>query len=183
MEYIKQKFDVEKAIQSVLYIANRLQRKDFHKIFKILYFSDRNHLAKYTRSITGDTYIAMKDGPAPSNIYDIFKAMRGDGFFADSVKQFTEDFQVVNYNFIKPLKDADLDYLSISDVEEIDDSLNKYGNLTWDEVREKSHDYAWRNTAQGHPISIKNMLLEKGENSDYIDFVEEQIILHNYITA
>ena len=179
MKTINQKFNVEKAIQAVLYIASNLTRKDFHKIFKILYFSDRNHLAKYSRSITGDTYIAMKDGPVPSNIYDIFKAMRGDGFFANEVKQFTEFFKVVNFNFIETLKEADLDYLSKSDIEELNDSLEKYGNLSWDEVREKSHDYAWRSTAQGYPISIDNMLLEKGENSNYIDFVKEQIALNN----
>ena len=66
-----------------------------------------------------------------------------------------------------------------SDIEELNDSLEKYGNLSWDEVREKSHDYAWRSTAQGYPISIDNMLLEKGENSNYIDFVKEQIALNN----
>ena len=102
------KFNLSKSIQAVLYVSNRLQRKDFHKIFKILYFSDRNHMAKYSRSITGDTYIAMNDGPVPSNIYDIFKSVRGDGFFANKSAQFSEYFNVVNWNFINPLKDADL---------------------------------------------------------------------------
>ena len=34
-----------------------------HKICKILYFADREHLSKYGRSITGDVYIAMTYGP------------------------------------------------------------------------------------------------------------------------
>lgn len=50
-------FNSEKSLQAVLYIANRVERKDFHKIFKVLYFADREHLIKYGRPITGDTYI------------------------------------------------------------------------------------------------------------------------------
>lgn len=176
---IKLKFNVEKAIQCVLYVAKRLKRKDFHKIFKILYFADREHFSKYSRSITEDTYIAMDDGPVPSNLYDIFKAMRGDGFFAKNVQQFTPYFKVVDYYFIEPLKEADLDCLSQSDIEELDDSLKKYGDLSYGEIREKSHDYAWHHTAQGYPISIENILLEAGERADYINFVKEQILLNN----
>ena len=32
-------FDEKKAINSILFISNKLKRKDFHKIFKILYFA------------------------------------------------------------------------------------------------------------------------------------------------
>lgn len=179
MRSIRQKFNLEKSIQAILYVANRLQRKDFHKIFKILYFSDRNHLAKYSRSITGDTYIAMNDGPVPSNIYDIFKSLRGDGFFAGKTNQFKKYFKVENWNFINPLCDADTSVLSQSDIEELDDSLTKYGALEWDVIREKSHDYAWRNTTRDYPISVENMLLETGENADYINFVKEMISLND----
>jgi uncharacterized phage-associated protein len=70
-------FNENKAIQAVLYIVAKLRRKDFHKIFKILYFSDREHLNMYGRTITGDKYIAMSDGPVPSNLYDIFKSVEG----------------------------------------------------------------------------------------------------------
>ena len=66
------------------------QIKERVYLFKILYFSDRNHLSKYGRSITGDTYIAMTDGPVPSKIYDIFKSVRGDGFFSINAKDFTK---------------------------------------------------------------------------------------------
>ena len=65
------KFNECKTVNAVLYIVERLKRKDFHKIFKLLYFSDREHLNVYGRTITGDTYIAMADGPVPSNVYDI----------------------------------------------------------------------------------------------------------------
>ena len=47
-------FDIDKAINVVLYVANRLPRKDFHKIFKVIYFADKAHLSEWGRTISGD---------------------------------------------------------------------------------------------------------------------------------
>lgn len=165
-------FNLEKSLQVVLYVANKLQRKDFHKIFKILYFADREHLADYGRPITGDAYIAMKDGPVPSKIYDIFKAVRGDGFFASQGSQYKDFFEVHEWDLIIPLKQADTKYLSKTDIDAIDASLSTYGNLGWDEIRDKSHNYAWHSTPKDRPISMEDILRERGEDEDFINFVK-----------
>ena len=170
-------FNLEKSLQTVLYVANRLKRKDFHKIFKIIYFADREHLSKYGRPITGDTYIAMKDGPVPSKIDDIFKAVRGDSFFASDATEYAKLFSVHDWWFIKPNKAADLDYLSQSDIEELDDSLAKYGSLSWDEVRERSHDFAWRVTPVNRQISLDDIMREVGEDEGYIEYISNHVAL------
>jgi uncharacterized phage-associated protein len=174
-------FDRGKALNAVLHIANRLNRKDFHKIFKILYFSDREHLCVYGRVITGDTYIAMPDGPVPSNIYDIFKSVRGDGFYKDN-GQFSEHFSVVDWDLIQPRHEADMDELSDSNVECINKSIRLYGNLSWDEIREKSHDYAWRATTMNRPISCENILREQGEPGEFIDYVKEDMLMQEALS-
>ena len=172
-------FNLEKSLQVVLYVANNLQRKDFHKIFKVIYFADREHLSKYGRPITGDTYIAMKDGPVPSKIDDIFKAVRGDSFFAlnENIHKFAELFSVHDWYFIIPKQKANLDYLSQSDIEELDNSINKYGSMSWDEIREKSHDFAWRVTPDNTQISLDNIMRETGEEENYIAYIGEHIAL------
>ncbi len=58
MQDIHFNFDKDKVLNVILYIAQHLKRKDFHKIFKILYFADREYLARYGMPITGDCYIA-----------------------------------------------------------------------------------------------------------------------------
>ena len=168
-------FDESKALNAVLLISQKLKRKDFHKIFKVLYFADRNHIAEYGRSITGDIYIAMVDGPVPSKIYDIFKSVRGDGYFKDNGK-FSPLFSVENWDLIAPKKETNIKALSKTDIECIEQSLYEYGDLTWDEVREKSHDYAWRNTALNTPISLDNLILETGNGESYIDYVKENML-------
>ena len=170
-------FNLEKSLQSILYVANRLQRKDFHKIFKIIYFADREHLSKYGRPITGDTYIAMRDGPVPSKIDDILKAVRGDSFFAADAKEYKKLFSVHDWFYVWPKTDANLDYLSQSDIEELDSSLGQYGALSWDELKKKSHDSAWRSTAENKQISIEDILREKGEEEDYIAYISESLSL------
>lgn len=67
---IKFHFDPEKAVEVILYVASRVRDSGFHRVSKILYFADRDHLAMYGRFICGDSYVAMKNGPVPSGAYD-----------------------------------------------------------------------------------------------------------------
>ena len=174
--YNFENFNTEKAINAVLYISHKLKRNDFHKIFKILYFADRSHISDYGRTITGDTYIAMTDGPVPSNIYDIFKSVRGDGFFKDE-GNFSKFFEVVNWDLINPLLERNIKKLSKTDILHLNESVEKYGELSWDKIREKSHDYAWQNTVKNTPISIENIAIEAGDSESYIDYLKEQMLL------
>ena len=175
---IQVKFNEIKTVHAVLYVAGKLKRKDFHKIFKILYFADREHLNKYGRTITGDRYIAMSDGPVPSNLYDIFKSVRGDGFYKDD-GTFSQYFSVVDWDLIKPIQLPDLSELSKTDVETIDNTLSLYGDLSWDEVKKKSHDYAWKATSLNREIDFANMIREAGGDDDYIEYIREQAMLAN----
>lgn len=178
---LKKSFNETKAINVVLYIAERLKRTDFHKIFKIVYYSDREHLNLYGRTITGDTYIAMQDGPVPSCLYDIFKSVRGDGYFMDDGK-FGYYFNVVNNDIIEINQKPDMGELSKTEISCIDDALMKYGDLSWDELREKSHDYAWRSTAINRTIDFANIIREFGGDDDFIDYLKEQSLISELAT-
>lgn len=166
-------FNEKKALNAVLYVVSKLKRKDFHKIFKVLYFADRNHIAEYGRSITGDVYIAMGDGPVPSKLYDILKSVRGDSYFKDN-DNFSKLIQIVDWDIIKPLQKPNLKSLSKTDVKHLDNALDLYGHLSWDEVREKSHDYAWRNTVKNTPISFDNLVRETGSDEQYLNYLKQQ---------
>ena len=100
-------FNKVKTLNALLYVANRVQRKDFHKIFKIIYFADRQHLADWGSPITGDTYIAMEAGPVPSRLYDMLKIVRGDSYMPDN-EGLGKYFQIEGWMYVKPLLDADL---------------------------------------------------------------------------
>ena len=173
---IKTVFNKEKAIQAVLYVANGLSRRDFHKIFKILYFADRNHIAEWGSPITGDTYIAMDAGPVPSRIYDMFKIVRGDAYNKDT-DGLGELFAVEGWMYIVPKCQADTNKLSASDIASLQDALDTYGNMTYDEIKEKSHDVAWRATAKDYAISLEDIAREAGLDSEDISYITENVQL------
>jgi len=154
-------FDKVKTLNALLYVANRLQRKDFHKIFKIIYFADRQYLAEWGRPITGDTYIAMEAGPVPSRLYDMLKIVRGDSYISDT-EGLGRYFQIENWMYVNPLQDADPGKLSAKEHDVLDACIAKYASLSYDEIKEKSHDVAWRSTARDFSISWDNIAREAG---------------------
>lgn len=179
-------FDREKAINVVLYVANKLERRDFHKIFKVIYFADKAHLSEWGRTISGDSYVAMNDGPVPTRIYDMFKIVRGDSLYSSDKKAFSfySKFFDVNGNyFLVPKKDADMKYLSPSDIEFLDKSLNENKDLPFAVVREKSHDFAWRNTAKDALIDFSDMMREDGNDEGFISFINEKMLVENFYAS
>ena len=168
-------FKQDIAIQAILYILKQMGGTcDIHKCHKILYFADNEHLSKYGRSITGDAYVRMDFGPVPSCIYDLFKAVRGDSFFASQVDDVRKNcFHFINNKDIKAVAMPDMSYLSESDTEMLDKYIDMLKNKPFSEVSNASHDYAWSHTAQNDIISVRNRLTEMGDSDDYINYIEE----------
>ena len=170
-------FDKEKSLNALLYVANRVQRKDYHKIFKIIYFADRQHLADWGRPITGDTYIAMEAGPVPSRLYDMLKIVRGDSYLPD-MEGLSKYFQVENWMYVRPLQDADLNKLSANEQEAMSKAIEKYAALSYDEIKEKSHDVAWRSTARDFLISWDNIAREAGLDEVEVACLRDYSTMH-----
>jgi len=84
-------------------------------------------MMNYGRLITGDSYIAMNFGPVPSKIYDIFKFLRGDSYFSNVTDDVSSRLRMLNSETISSIVDPDLDYLSESDIECLDDSIKNMG--------------------------------------------------------
>ena len=156
---LKFNFDKKKAISAILYVSKSLQKarisQDLHKIFKILYFADQKHLARYGRPIIGDFYIAMDHGPVPSQIYDIIKTVRGDSIFT-SDDNYNEYFSV-NKHFMSPKKSPTMDEFSVSDLECIDESIKENKRLSFKVLKDKSHDEAYRKAGKDDRIPFEEM--------------------------
>lgn len=136
---MRSRFDAEKAIEAILYIAKRVETPTFHTISKVLYFADQIHIVKYGCFITGDEYVAMKHGPVPSNTYDILKFVRGDR--ENCRAEHARTLLSVRHKFhIAIQRDADLEEFSDSDIECLNESISANGSLSFEELTRKSHD-------------------------------------------
>ncbi len=49
--------------------------------------------------------------------------------------------------------------------------------MSWEEIREKSYDYAWKNIAKNRPISVENLVIETATDESYIEYLKEQSLL------
>ena len=178
MEQVHYKFNRDKTLNIILYIAQKIQRRDFHKIFKLLYFTDREFLKEYGMPVTGDTYIAMEAGPVPSKTYDMFKMVRGDSYAKDT-EGLNAYFKVEKWMYISPLQLPDMKAISPAEKEVVDDIVEQYGSLSYDEIKEKSHDIAWRSTARDYPIAVENIAYETGMDAEDMPYIMETAEMQN----
>ncbi|MDX9932997.1 MAG: Panacea domain-containing protein [Bacteroidales bacterium] len=176
---MKQQFDFQKAIDSVkLILANMEQHTaDFHKVFKILYFAEQKHLVRFGRNITGDRYIAMKNGPVPSGIYDVFKVLKGDCIMKINADvDFSKHFRVVDGYYIQLIDSVvDLDYFSQSEIECLTESVSENKMLDFSTLTRKSHDNAWKHTGENDEISVFQMAHAAGANEEMIKYISLSI--------
>lgn len=157
------RFDAEKAIEVLLYIARQVP--DTYTALKVLYFADKDHLAKYGRLICGDSYVAMDKGPVPSGTYDIVKYVRGDGacLFAIPLE---EAFAVQGHDIL-PHREPNLDFLSESDIECLDSGIEQYGRRSFGQLKKLSHDEAFKSADKNDFISLE-AIVKSLPNSDHL---------------
>jgi uncharacterized phage-associated protein len=151
-----QRFDAQKATEAILYIAERVKDPSFHRIAKLLYFADKHKLAAYGGLVVADEYVAMKHGPVPSSVYDILKAVRGDG--AHPVARVAgAAFEVVNSCRVATLRRSNLNYLSKADIESLDMAIHQYGAMSFDDLTHASHDKAWDAADENEFMSLEEI--------------------------
>lgn len=157
---LKAKFDSEKALEAILYIAANAPIPDIYHIGKILYFADRKHLDRYGRLISGDSYTAMKDGPVAENVYDIIKVARGDGKYIPcgcDVRSIMSSLTVLRGRpyTVTALRPADDDVFSDSDMACIDEAIKEFGSLSFGAIRKLSHDVIWESADENGEIPLE----------------------------
>ena len=145
-------YDLNRTIEALLYICERLNGTTKHQLSKLLYFADKFHLAKYGRTITGDSYTKMEYGPVPSHTY---YHIRNSAFINDM-------FEITGYH-VNGKRNAKKEELSESDIEALDYALSEYGGLSFGALTDVSHDASWKAADDNALISFDQFLLSYDE--------------------
>lgn len=161
---------------------------DFIKLFKILYFAQRNHLAKYGRGIVNDTFYALKYGPVPSFSYKAMQVV--DGRIEDeSFSEFTTGFDV-NKGIVRGTDNPDLDELSVSDISYLDKSIRDHKDIDPYDLSELSHDEAWmkaKERIQDDPekdiISIIDIARSGKANDGMIEYIRDKHFVQRFVAC
>jgi hypothetical protein len=111
----------------------------------------------------------MEYGPVPSNIYDVLKRLRSTDKSFDLGSM--DDLFEINGYCIIPKQDADLEELSESEIDCIDESIKDNINLTFGQLTDKSHDAAYTAAEQNTMISYEDMAKTGGANEELISYM------------
>lgn len=166
---------------AVLYVMNRCGAIDYFHLFKILYFADRAHYAKYGRRIIQDTFCALPKGPVPSTLFDAIKvatsqtsAIKGSSLalIADAITS-PDD---VYYFILSAKEPPDMDELSKSDIDFLDNAIEENKDIDIETLSQKSHDEAWKEAwgkKKAYPIDAVLMAKAGGANDSMIEYIRE----------
>lgn len=176
------KFEQRKIIEVVLYILNKTGGIDFYHVFKIIYFAEMKHLAKWGHRILSDDLCALEYGPVPTMLYDAVKGKNArNTSLADMLKENTRFAGKDAPNVLLPEAPANMNYISKSEKEALDESIAENAHLTFGQLKDKSHDNAWYEAYHRmngtNIISPITMLEVMKADKSIIDYVKEQMEL------
>lgn len=174
-------FDKRKLVEIVLYILNKTKGLDYYHLFKIIYFANIAHLAKYGLRITTDEFCALPDGPVPSDLYNSIK----EGSRFDPELSGMIDCVVVKgnedaYYMLEAKREANTDYLSASEIEELDKSIRDNAYLPYGTLREKSHGSEWRRAFHSSKpgkktMDILGMAKDAAASDAMLEYIREEL--------
>jgi uncharacterized phage-associated protein len=164
---MKTRNQILKIKAALLYILRNFpEGVDYIKLFKILYFAQQEHLAKYGRPIVDESFYALKHGPVPSFSYKAFQAAEGK---IELLKDFEEFLSGMNVEpdgeniCVSSSAEPDTDELSRSDIKCLDSSILKHKGVDSYNLAELSHDKAWieaYDRAQNDPEKNRMTLID-----------------------
>ena len=155
---------IEKIVESLLYLAHKRPGADKYQAVKFFYLADREHLKRYGRPLTFDSYYALSYGPVASTTLDLLNGASPALFGAQEatlpfktekgmVK--TKSGKETETTFIRaPSRAVNLDLFSRSDLEILDEIISKYKNASFDDLYNETHKHfayenAWKNRRYG----------------------------------
>jgi len=167
----------------LLYIIKNSKpaKRNVYRIVKTAFFAQQMHFAEFGSPIFDDNIAALPFGPVPSTIYDILKISRGDrtalrfrsnqelAIAADAIGFSKETF------FAK--EQPDMDYLSSSDINSLNASINKVSKMTFDEIKSTTHGDEWARAFKSRSKILDSVAVarEGGASEEMLSYLRSNI--------
>jgi uncharacterized phage-associated protein len=141
-EELIQMFRDQKTREAVSHLLIHLGGKStYGAITKLLYIADRQSLQEQGRPITGDQMYALPQGPILSVVLDRMNGSHPQ--YSDLIKH-GPGYEVTL------LQAEDPKELTYSDIRVLDEVLQRYGSLSWEELKAITHEFPeWKKYDKG----------------------------------
>ena len=164
------RFQADKFVNAVAFLAGRCPGTTKLKICKLLYFADRDHLRRFGRPIVGDHYYKLPHGPIPTRGLDILR-----GLGSPVEKALLDQHVSIVRVEIRPKRNPDLKVFSKSDIEILQTTCESYGKLTAGQLRRLSHaEPAWLQAEENGPMDYSQFFGDSDEEQAMKRLVEAE---------
>lgn len=172
---------------ALLYIIEKsdVAKCDVYGIVKTAFYAQRIHLAKYGCPLFKDDICALPFGPVPSTVYDVLKLARGDQkelsfHTGDGLPQMSESITWENERF-SAKEHPDMDYLSESDVQSLDEAIAIVSKMNFNEIYEDTHGDEWarafNNPSGKRVMNTLRIAEEGGADAATLEYLKEYLEL------
>lgn len=184
---IRFKFDIEKLVASLNFFASKTKGLDKLKAAKLLYYADKYHLTRYGRPILGDVYFHLDYGPVPSLSLDImnealspYKPPNIPQENLELLKIYLKIGREKTYPTFDIKKHHELDVLSESEIEALQETVKKYGSYSSPQLIDLTHrEASWKKSEKNREIDYR--LFFEGETNarpealEYLESLREDM--------
>ncbi len=185
---MKTQAQIEKIKSVILYIIQSFEDGvDYIKLFKILYFAQRSHLAKYGKVIVDDSFRALKHGPVPTYTYKGLQIAEGKPLLGD-FREFLANIEVKDKK-VYATSVPNMDYISGAERRSLDASIENYKDIDPYDLSVLSHDSAWQQAVermqddpQKNFITIIDIARAGNASEEMVDYIREKQILKNALS-
>lgn len=178
---------VKKIESVVLYVLRHFtEGVDYIKLFKIIYFAQRDYLANYGKVLCPDTFKARKFGPVPALSDKVVKLVELDDDIESypDLTDFCGSIRVEN-QFVFAKKEPDMDYLSNKECECLDkwhdfckdkESMSDLSPLSHDGAYEKAFNRYVNDPQLGTMTNIE-IAIAGGASEKMVNYIREKELL------
>lgn len=156
------------AEMAAFFLAKLGGRAKYLKLIKLLYLAEREAMAKWGDSISGDNFVSMPHGPVLSQTYDLIKGSVERGAWDHLIKD-EADYMV---SLRQPIDLDDLDELSRSEIAILQSIYEQYGHMGQYDLRDYTHDHCaeWEDPkGSSIPIPVERIFAAMGKSVNQIE--------------
>ena len=171
----------------VLYILKNCSShvsRNVYYIVKAAFVAQQKHLAKYLCPLYDDKITALQFGPVPSNIYDALKIARGDAnamyFHRNDDLHLVYDSIFFSDEVFSANEEPDMNYLSPSAIECINEALKEVSAMSFDEIVNATHGEEWErayNNPGNKQMNYLAIAKEGGADNTSLSYLKESLEL------
>ena len=157
----------DKMREAILYVCVASQADEAFgsvKLNKLLFYTDFQAYLRRGKSVTGQEYQKLKNGPAPRVMLPLLEQMKRDGELAIANTTFR------GWRQKRPLalRDPNLSSFTADEIAEIDQVLRQFLHYTATQISNLSHDFqGWKLAKEGETIPYSSALLRHEELTDH----------------